>query len=104
MSTAFDPETGARITTATDRRTATSTRRNPYEVALAVIWISSAAVAFVLAVVGGSLLQGGASDLPDPQATGAATFGTALVLAVLAVLVGVAHLTVRAIAWRPPER
>jgi hypothetical protein len=106
MSNAFDPETGARIVVAQPAAPARvrTAPRNPYETALAAIWIGSLALAFVLLLVGSSMLQAEAYDVPDPRATGAATIAGAGAVGLLAVFTGIVHLAVRAIAWRPPER
>lgn len=98
MST-FDPETGVRMVpaaVATDAAPAIERRpRNPYDLALGVVWASLGALAVLLLLV--------AAGLQTTPTGGGGSLIASVVLAVLAVLVGSVHLGVRAIGWRPPE-
>lgn len=93
----FDPETGVRYRAeAADAPVVARKPRNPYSTALAAIWITSAAMAVVLVLTA-------AAQTETSGSTGAGTLAGAGALGSLALLTGLIHLAVLAIAWRPPE-
>lgn len=93
----FDPETGVRSRAeAPDRVSVARPKRNPYSTALAAIWMTAAALAVLLVLVA-------AGQRATAGPSGAGTMAGAGVLAAFAVVAGLIHLAVLAIAWRPPE-
>jgi hypothetical protein len=96
----FDPETGVRLhaePARSDAPVAPRAPRNPYETAIAVIWISAASLAVVLLLTGAALSESTAySDGTNGAPALAASFG----FGSIAITVGLLHLAVRAIRWQ----